>query len=154
MDFKHQVIVRFVDEDHVLYWKTSVTHKEENLLRKEVEEYVLAIERLMTGKAPGLSYQDPNDANRFLVAKDKSYHEIFQRPDNRAYYEDITRYFDLVRIDEPSDEADEYHEGLYEQSQPRDLVDILINPYSGEEFSLGYRVLPLTQSLIDSGRFK
>jgi hypothetical protein len=151
---KYPVIIHFVENDTTTFWKTSVTGSERSILNFEVRRYESQCDDLLSGRAPEASYQDKEIADRLLMTEQGSMYR-----EHPAMTEDLERdwthaAFHLVRIDEPSKEADEFREGKYKQGEVKDLIDLLTKPYCPGKFSLGYRVLPLTQLLIDSNRFE
>ncbi len=167
-----KVILLFHEPENVLYWTFEGTAKELQLFAREVIQYNKWIdEYLLEGLAPLSSYhpQEQDDPDQIMFAQSRDYQEIFGRPGGRVYYELRENggiSFDLLYVDDPTKRLDgdddpfreDWSGGLLEEYHSRRLPlepvstlrDIIVQPLSlSAEFGLGYRLLPITQRLIE-----
>lgn len=163
---KEVILVWNEPEDGHLFWTFTVTEKEFKLFEQEIIQYNKWIdEYLLEGFAPLCSYrQDESDEpDQIVFAQSQEYQEIFGRPGGRVYYE-LREHggfsFDLIYVDGPMEDdlreeitteiLREYDVGRLPIEPIQTLHDLITDPCSlAEEFALGYRILPMTQRLMD-----
>ena len=148
MDTQIEAQLDFHDGYEYLSWRFSLTVKEYELLSKEFQIYDDWIISLFKGLAPLSSYSDQRDADEYYLARrmirtDNSYAGQFERPGGRSYYEDVPYHFSLCKMGD-----DDFQDEPPEPEPFRTLSNLITSPL-GEEFGLGYRVLPMTARIID-----
>ncbi len=157
MDELIPILISYFHEDTTLYWASKVTPIEYNILNVEIQTYNIWIETfLMSGKGPKCSYVSTDDADLLVFVNDPGYQEVFGRPGQRWPYEHTAILFELINLLDPDSEEGEIYKkkgikGINTESG-NELVHILTTPFSSEEWGMGYRVLPMTQLLIDKKR--
>ncbi len=161
----NDVLLALHSEDVPIYWRFRLTEKECEILKLEVEVYNDWIKVLFDGIAPLTSYADPADADQYYLAKrmirtNHSYSdelnesgERFERPANKNFFEKTSYNFNVYIEGEPEymDIADDPETGLgleLDIEPLSTLSDIIIGKL-GEEFGLGYRILPFTSKLLN-----
>jgi len=154
-----QVIIEYWEPDNKLQWQTTLQRSEYVLLKSEIDDYNQWINRLDHGKCPLSSYVEEDEVDNLLIAKNKNYHSVFERPGSRGYYYRGTYGFNIYNLTSP-DEGDDIdyilnalEKGPLDTVPTQLLIRIITAPYSlYDAFSMGYRVLPLTQKLLTEGR--
>lgn len=156
------IIIQYNDpEGDTLYWKAKCSFDEFILLNSEINNYNHWIELLEDGLAPLSSYEDgEEDANNLMIAKDRKYQNVFSRPSNRGYYEQWGHSFSIYNLTAPdlgddiNDIIEELEENKIKNENISTLIEIITNKYSGyDSFGMGYRILPMTQKLLNEQRF-
>jgi hypothetical protein len=141
-----------------IYWHLKPTQTDVDIrtaLQQEINEYNQWIENLSNGLAPLSAYSDPNEANQLYLAKHSQHQRVIERPGNRGVYErfEDSYYFSITHLLPPFDPEDEEDQDLLDQYDNGDikiepvstLIRILTDPYDAYDvFSMGYRVLPMT----------
>ena len=149
---QQRVILVFCEQDNRIYWDFKVLNYHELILfEEEVKKYNEWIhEYLFTGYAPISSYQDSEDAHELIIARNKKYKDVFERPGSRWLYEirDYYVHFKLIHEDKKSYKK-LMSEKLEMEPGTEELRDILSKPFGNEEFYMGYKVLPMTLKLCD-----
>lgn len=143
MNAQEYVLV-FNQEGSGCRWVLTLDTDEKQGLEIEIEHYNTWINTVLAGLAPDTSYLN-GDANSYYMAKsqNKCRYYMDNRPGNRSYYESPHISFELMT----RAEADEENPGSASESI-QTLVDILTHPLGDEEFSMGYRLLPVTTKIV------
>jgi hypothetical protein len=142
-------VLSFIDNGTACGWPLVLSVAEASALEIEVKHYNEWIKMLFAGLAPSSSYRDDDDEQYYLAHAQKEYGTLcsedgpFTRPSNRAYYENSTGFF--FTLDKLTDVDDD----SFENEPLRTLHDIITNPFGGEEFGMGYKLLPMTRHVIE-----
>jgi hypothetical protein len=129
------------DGGQVAWWSAKLTLEEYKLMKAEVRTYDKWIQKLGNGLAPASSYVNPEYKETLLAVKKwiKSGGDGPEPDATRGYYEKLTENFS-VYLENPSKER------TSERTSDRELRELLTNPWRcGEEFNMGYKILPVTQ---------
>lgn len=164
----HRAILVWREYETSLYWLIHGSSEELDLLQTEVEYYNRWINQyLLTGLAPLYSYAKSRRdlVDDFIFVKDRRYQPFFGVPIDRAVY-GIQEFesgsgFELIYLD-ASDADKNYVDPEYIQELRNEyangnltfepalaLHDLIVEPWSP---GLGYRILPMTQRLMDRMR--
>lgn len=150
------IILQFRDDDTSIRWRFQGTEREYELMKYEVGLYNGWIALLISGEAPASSYANEYDADAILIARNRKYQQLFDRPENRGYYERISMEFNVKmggETDVEGFEDDDFDDDDFDyEPDARELQSILLDPLS-EKSSLGYRIFPMTHRLISRGVF-
>lgn len=151
-----ETILEFYDGDGFsLFWPLSLTLKEYELFAKEVNYYNEWITNLFSGLAPLSCYEDERDADGYYLARrmihsDNSYSGSFERPGLRSFYEEEPYHFSLYRSGEPEfEEREDEISKKSDGSESLSTLTVLIVDPLGDEFGMGFRVLPMTARIIN-----
>lgn len=150
-------LLKFLEFDgNKVYWQFTLSEKEFELLSLEIEHYNSWIKLLTSGLAPLSSYEQPSAADdQYLVRNRKRYDSLFPITGSRGFYEKPYYGFELIDtnskdLDEWAEEAvTKYRSGKLQLEGKSSLSDLITKPLDYcSEFTMGYRLLPMTRKLL------
>ena len=146
------VILIFYEYDMRLYWITRCNSISLKLFRQEIKRYNKWIKMLEEGDAPLCSYRDPKLADQLKLAKKGAYQYFFEGPGAGGLYEYGGYSFQVVNTTDPEDDdfvelVKDYENDELKLEKTSLLFQIIEKKHDNEEFSMGYRVLPITREL-------
>lgn len=158
-----QILITFHDYDYDIYWKADVSDDDYKLLKKEIRKYNKWINLLHDGLADDSSYEEQYTKEHRRLAASGYHKDANGNSIHRGYFEDWSIYFRISKIvddintyeysddtSESSDsEVDDVNGKTFESfNELKRIIETPLDDY--DAFSMGYKMLPITQKIYDS----